>query len=83
LLSKIRSDQPHNETERAVYADFASIMGRAAVHCGKIVTWDDLMKSKFQFYQGVDQLTLDGPTPLPADAEGRYPIPIPGAWTEV
>jgi predicted dehydrogenase len=83
LLSKIRSDQPHNEIERAVYADFASIMGRAAVHCGKIVTWDDLMKSKFQFYQGVDQLTLDGPTPLPADAEGRYPIPIPGAWTEV
>jgi hypothetical protein len=41
------------------------------------------MKSNFQFYQGVDQLTLDGPTPLPADAEGRYPIPIPGAWTEV
>lgn len=83
LLSKIRSDEPHNETERAVYADFASIMGRAAVHSGKIITRDDVLKSNFQFYQGVDDLTLDGPTPLPADAEGRYPVPIPGVWTEV
>ena len=83
LLSKIRSDQPHNETERAVYADFVSIMGRAAVHSGKIITWDDVMKSNFQFCQGVDELTLASPSPLPCAADGRYPVPIPGTWQEV
>ena len=29
----------------------------------------------------VDKLTLDGPAPLKADADGKYPIPLPGINT--
>jgi hypothetical protein len=29
----------------------------------------------------VDKLTLDGPAPLQADANGKYPIPLPGIIT--
>jgi len=83
LLKKIRQDEPHNETKRAVYTDMTSIMGRAAAHTGKIVTWDEVMNSNFQFVPDVDSLTLASPTPLPADAEGYYPLPIPGEWTEI
>jgi len=31
----------------------------------------------------VDGLTAESPTPLPADAQGGYPVPIPGRWSEI
>ncbi len=41
------------------------------------------MASDFQFFAGVDSLTTDSPAPVPADAQGRYPAPVPGQWVEV
>ena len=41
------------------------------------------MASKFQFCPNVASLTTDSPAPVQADAKGRYPAPIPGAWTEI
>lgn len=83
LLSAIRHDRPHNEAKRAAYANMASIMGRAAIHSGKIITWDEMMASDFQFCDNVADLTYDSPAPVRADAQGRYPVPIPGKWTEI
>ena len=34
-------------------------MGRAAVHYGKRVTWDDVLASDFTFCENVDDLTFD------------------------
>ena len=82
LLDKIRQDQPHNETQRAVYSNLAAIMGRAAAHLNNIVTWDDVFGSTFQFCDYVDKLTADSPAPVHEDAQGRYPVPIPGQWKE-
>jgi len=83
LLDAIRNDRPHNEARRAACADLASIMGRAAVHSGKIITWDEAMASKFQFCPNVSSLTADSPAPVHADSLGRYPAPIPGQWSEI
>ena len=58
-------------------------MGRAAVHTGKIVTWEEAMASNFQFCSKVDELTADSPAPVQADAQGRYPAPIPGKTVEI
>ena len=58
-------------------------MGRAAIHMGRIITWDEAMASNFQFFPGIDQLTYDSVPPIKSDAEGRYPVPIPGEWKEI
>ncbi len=83
LLSAIRNDRPHNETRRAALSNLGAIMGRAAVHTGQIVTWEQTMASEFRFCANVDGLTASSPAPVQANAEGRYPAPVPGAWTEV
>ncbi len=63
--------------------NLADIMGRAAIHSGKIITWDEAMASNFQL---VPEDRPDGRRHAPAgqpDAEGRHPVPVPGAWTEI
>ena len=59
------------------------MMGRAAVHMGRVITWEEMMASKFQFCPNVDGLSENSPAPAQADAAGRFPVPIPGVWTEV
>lgn len=83
LLNAIRKDKPHNEAERAAFTNLTSIMGRAAIHSGKVITWDEMMASNFKFCPNVADLTADSPAPVQADAKGCYPIPTPGKWTEV
>ena len=36
------------------------------------------MAHDHEFAPDVDKLSLDGPAPLKADANGKYPIPYPG-----
>jgi len=83
LLSAIRNDRSHNEARRAALSNLGAIMGRAAVHTGKLVTWEEAMSSDFQFCPNVDSLTASSPAPVQANAEGRYPAPVPGVWTEI
>jgi predicted dehydrogenase len=83
LLEAIRKDRPHNEARRAALSNLADIMGRAAVHSGKIITWDEAMASNFQFCPNIDQLTDASAPPVQADAQGRYPVPIAGQWKEI
>jgi len=83
LLDAIRNDRPHNEARRAAESNLVDIMGRAAIHSGKIITWDDVMKSEFQFCPYIDTMDYDSKPPLEPDADGRYPVPVPGAWSEV
>ena len=83
LLGAIRNDRPHNEARRAALSNLGAIMGRAAVHTGQVVTWEEALASKFQFCPNVAELTEDSPAPVRADKDGCYPAPIPGAWTEI
>ncbi len=41
-------------------------MGRAACHTGQTVTWDQIMKSRFQFCDYLDDLSYDAPVPVRA-----------------
>jgi predicted dehydrogenase len=77
LFAAIRNDTPYAETlEYGAHSTMTAIMGRMATYCGKEVTWDDAINSKFDTFPKV--LGWDAKTPTAPDANGRYPIPVPG-----
>ena len=59
-------------------ASAVTSMGRMAAHTGQIITLDEFLNCEHEFAPEIDQLTMDSPSPLPADSEGKYPIPYPG-----
>jgi len=81
--SKVPSVSTLGKARLVAFANLASIMGSAAVHTGKIVTWEEVTASDFKFCPNVDDLTSDSPAPVQADAQGRYSVPVPGTWTEI
>lgn len=82
LVDAIRNDKPHNEAKRGVEASVVTSMGRMAAHTGVEITYDEFMKSDFEYAPGADKLTPDSPAPLRADANGFYPVPRPGVITK-
>lgn len=83
LIDAIRNDKKHNEAKRGAYSDLAFLMGRAAVHSGKTITWDQAMASHFTICKDIDTLNENSAPPIRADAQGRLPAPIPGLWSEI
>ena len=78
FMNAIRQDKPYNEAKRGAEASLVTSMGRMACHTGRVITYDEILNGDHEFAPTVDQLVLDGPSPLPADAEGKYPVPAPG-----
>jgi len=83
FLDAIQNNKPFNQAKRAAESNLAAIMGRAAMHMGRIITWDEAMASNFQWFPGIDQLTMDSKPPVFPDEKGCYPVPVPGQWTEI
>jgi hypothetical protein len=78
LIAAIRDDKPYDEVKRGAEASLAAVMGRFAAHTGQLVTFDQMMNHDHEFAPDVDKLTLDGPSPLRAGPDGKYPVPEPG-----
>ena len=79
LLAAIRDDKPYNEVRRGAEASLVTSMGRMSAHTGQVVTFDEMLACKHEFAPTVDQLVIDGPSPLQIDPKtGHYPWPQPG-----
>jgi predicted dehydrogenase len=78
LFEAIRQDKPYNETERCAYAAMAGILGRMAAESGQMITWEEAMASDLVLAPGLDRYTMDSDPPVKPDAQGRYPIAMPG-----
>ena len=78
MVDAIRNDKPFNEVEYGVKASLVSSLGRKAAHTGTEITFDDMMNDEQEYAPGVDKWTMDSPAPVQANAEGKYPIPLPG-----
>jgi predicted dehydrogenase len=82
LIDAILNDKPHNEVKRGCEASLVTSMGRMAAHTGQVVTYDEMLNCEHEFAPNVDKLVKGGEAPLKANAEGKYPIPMPGLVTK-
>jgi predicted dehydrogenase len=78
LFDAIRHDTPHNEAERCAKAAMAGILGRMAAESGKEVAWDQAIQSNLELAPGLNQYTMASNPPVMPDAQGHYPIAMPG-----
>jgi len=78
LFEAIRQDKPYNETKRSAYAAMVGILGRMAAESGREVTWEEAMASDLVLAPGLEEFTMDTDPPVMPDADGQYPIAMPG-----
>lgn len=78
LFEAIRKDLPYNEAERCAQAALTGIMGRMAYESGKRVTRAEALASNLVLAPGLEALTMGSEPPVKPDADGRYPVAMPG-----
>ncbi len=78
LIDAIRNDRPYNEIRRGAIASLVTSMGRMAAHTGQPVTYDQMLACAHEFAPNVDKLSPESPAPLTPNADGTYPVPMPG-----
>ena len=78
LIAAIRKNEKYNEVERGCMASIVTSMGRMAAHTGQEMTLEQMMNCEHEFAPDIEKLTMESMSPLLADEEGKYPIPMPG-----
>jgi predicted dehydrogenase len=78
FVDAIMKDQPYNEVPYGVQSSVTCNLGRLAAHTGRELTYDEVYNSNVEYAPSVDKLTMEGPSPLVADKDGKYPVPQPG-----
>jgi hypothetical protein len=78
LFDAIRNDKPYNEAERCAKSCLTAIMGRMAIESGQMITFEEALNSNLELAPGLETMTSDGPPPVVPDADGHYPIAMPG-----
>lgn len=77
LFELIRRGEHINNAEYAAKSTLTAIMGRMATYSGQVIEWDDALASDLRLVPDSDDLKPDRPPVMP-NAQGRYPIPVPG-----
>ena len=78
LFKAVRDDSPFNDIDRGVHASFVSIMGRMAVDSGQELTHETCWNSTYDLCPDIENWTMDSPAPVMPQADGTYPLAIPG-----
>lgn len=78
FFKAIRENLEHNEAERGAMATMTGILGRMATYSGQEVKWDDALASDQKLVPD-GLVDFSSPAPVLPDAEGRYPVAVPGA----
>jgi len=78
FFAAIRNNQPYNETERSAKSCLAAIMGRMACESGKLITLESALASETELAPGLAGWTWDQNSPPAPNAQGHYPVAMPG-----
>jgi predicted dehydrogenase len=79
LFAAIRADTAFNEAFNGAKSSLTSIMGRMATYTGKTITWEQALNSNVNLApEDYDNLTWNSACKSLPDAEGFYPVAVPG-----
>jgi myo-inositol 2-dehydrogenase/D-chiro-inositol 1-dehydrogenase len=78
LIESVRKGQPLNCGHYMANSTMVGVLGQLACYSGRAVTWDEAMKSDFQYAPAPDEASFETPPPKTPDANGNYPLPMPG-----
>jgi len=76
LAAAIRGGLDYNEADNGAHSTLTAILGRMATYGGKEVTWDAALNSNISLMPKV--FSFDADPPVLPDANGVYPIAVPG-----
>ena len=76
LFSSIRSGKPINNSLYMARSSMLGIMATWATYTGQVITWDEAIKS--QHVVAPERYAPDADPPTKPDADGCYPMPVPG-----
>lgn len=76
LIEAIKNDKPYNELELAALSTMTAIMGRMATYSGQLIEWDDAINCKVQLMP--EKVSWEMTPPVQPDADGNYPVAVPG-----
>lgn len=81
FFENIRTGKVRIDAEYAAYSSLMGVMGRMATYTGQIITWEQALNSKENLVP--DDLTWAAEPPVKPDADGWYPVAIPGTTEPV
>jgi predicted dehydrogenase len=64
------------DAEMGAQATMSAILGRMATYSGQVVEWDEALNSNLSLMP--EHFSWDANPPVMPDANGRYPVPVPG-----
>ncbi|MGZ4961445.1 MAG: Gfo/Idh/MocA family protein [Limisphaerales bacterium] len=76
LIAAVRNNQKYNEVDASAYSTMTAIMGRMATYSGEQIEWDDAFNSKLVLMPEITG--WNDPAPVQPDANGVYPVAVPG-----
>jgi predicted dehydrogenase len=80
LQAAIRDNKPLNNAYYGAESTMTSVLGRMATYSGKEIKWDEAFNSKVQHMPAI--VTAETEAPVKPNADGWYPIAIPGQKVE-
>ncbi|MCH7753260.1 MAG: Gfo/Idh/MocA family oxidoreductase [Planctomycetes bacterium] len=78
LFAAIRNGTPYNEAENGAKSTMTAILGRMATYSGKLILWKDAIASEIRLADTSSLHSFDYQAPVLPDADGNYPVAIPG-----
>ena len=79
LQQAIKDDKKYHEGWMGAISSMTTVLGRTATYTGQVVKWDDLVNSGADTFPTAIS-SWEAPAPVMPDANGFYPIPLPGQY---
>ncbi len=78
LFEAVRSGKVINNGDYMVRSTLIAVMGQISCYTGREVTWEQISASDFYFPPKPEEVRKDMEPPVRPDAEGIYPVFVPG-----